>query len=174
MLSLARHAALASAVYKDTHTLTMSRSTAKSLANWLHAPSRPLGALLSHVQLLRRFSAFLRDRLPPSLAAQCQAANIEGTTLVIAVSSSAWAAKLRYQIATLAAQLKKHDSLPPIEHIRIRVQPPRLEAARRPPHRLPMSTDTAALISQVADHTTDSALRESLRRLVRHASRRHR
>lgn len=152
----------------------MSRSTAKSLANWLHASSRPLGTLLSHVQLLRRFTAFLQDRLPPSLAAQCQAANIEGTTLVIAVSSSAWAAKLRYQITALAVELKEHTGLPPIEHIRIRVQPPQLEATRRAPHRLPMSTDTAALISQVADHTTDPALRESLRRLARHASRRRR
>lgn len=152
----------------------MSRSTAKSLANWLHASSRPLGVLLSHVQLLRRYTAFVRDRLPPSLGAQCQAANIEGTTLVIAVSSSAWAAKLRYQITALAVELKEHTGLPPIEHIRIRVQPPQLEATRHAPHRLPMSTDTAALINQVADHTTDPVLRESLRRLVRHASRRHR
>lgn len=150
----------------------MSRPTPKPLANWLYASSEQLGTMLSHVRLLRRLTALLRDRLPPSLAAQCQAANVEGTTLVIAVTSSAWAAKLRYQIAALTTELKGRSDLPPIEHIRIRVQPLRLEPAPRPLHRSPMSADTAALLSQVADHTTDPALRESLQRLIRHASRR--
>lgn len=129
--------------------------------------------MISHVRLLRRFTLFLRDRLPPSLAAQCQAANIESTTLTIAVGSSAWAAKLRYQLPALAAELKERNDLPPIEMIRIRVHPLRLEPTPRPLHRSPMSAAAAALISQVADHTTDSALREALRRLARHACREH-
>src|SRR3569833_552242 len=138
----------------------MSRPTPKLLANWLYASSEQLGAMLSHVRLLRRLTAFLRDRLPPSLAAQCHAAKVEGTTLVIAETSSAWAAKLRYQHAALSALLKGRSDLPLIEHIRIRVQPLRQEPVPRPLHRSPMSADTAALICFVVFFFFVPALRE--------------
>src|SRR3569623_1005610 len=113
-------------------------------------------------------AAALHGCLPPSLAAQCQAANLDGTNLVIAVSSSAWAAKLRYQLTAVLGHLKTCDDLPPVDAMRIRIQPLRLEPATRPVSRAPLSAETAAVIRHVADNTTDPALRAALQRLVRH------
>lgn len=149
----------------------MSRSTPKPLANWLIAPTeQQLGGVLSHVRLLRRLTAVLRDIVPAPLAEHCQAANLESGVLVIAVDSSAWAAKLRYHLAALLPQLKARGDLPVIDQVRLRIQPPRLDRPPRPAYRRPLSAATAALIAQVADHTTDAALREALHRLARHAS----
>lgn len=148
----------------------MNPSIPKPLARWLLASSEQLGGMLSHVRLLRRLTAVLRDNLPAPLAEHCVAANIDGTTLVVAASSSVWAAKLRYHLPTLLTQLQLCDVLPTIDNIRIRIQPLQLERDISPVIRPPLSANTVALITQVADHTIDSALREALHRLARHAS----
>jgi len=146
----------------------VSRPTPQPIAKWLTPAGEQIGTLLSRVRLLRRYTAALRGGLPPSLAAQCQAANLDGTNLVIAVSSSAWAAKLRYQLTAVLGHLKTCDDLPPVDALRIRIQPLRLEPATRPVSRAPLSAETATVIRHVADNTTDPALRAALQRLVRH------
>lgn len=148
----------------------MSRPTSKPLASWLGASSEQLDALLSHVRLLRRLTAALRDGLPDAVAAECQAANLDGTSLVIAASSPAWAAKLRYHLPTVLARLQARNDLPPVTSLRIRTQAPRLERDPVPARRANLSAETAALIGHVADNTTDPALRAALQRLARHAS----
>lgn len=147
----------------------MNHPKSKSLTKWLHTPSDQLSPLLAQVRLLHRITGALRGLLDNPLAEHCQAANLDGTTLVISTDSPAWAAKLRYQITSLLAQLQTRDDLPPIEQIRIRVQPANPARPAPAARRLAISSETAAVISHVADHTTDPQLQAALRRLARHA-----
>ncbi len=148
----------------------MSRSKTKTLTKWLLTPSEQLSPLLDHVRLLGRLSNILRAHLTGSLAEHCRAANLDGTTLVISVDSPAWAAKLRYQVTSLLAQLQNRGDLPPIERLRIRIQP--ADQARPAPvvRRQTISPEAAGVIRHVADNTTDPKLQAALRRLARHGN----
>lgn len=147
----------------------MSGTSYKPVQDWLHRPSGHLGALLGQVHLLRRLTAALRDALPEPLAAHCLAANLDDETLVIGCSSSAWAAKLRYQLPTLLARLRDHPGLAALSQIRIRVQPPREERPRAVRRRTRLSPHSADILSTLAEGTADPALKAALLRLSRHA-----
>jgi hypothetical protein len=141
----------------------------KPVQDWLHHPSGHLGAVLSQVHLLRRLTAALRDALPEPLASHCLAANLDNDTLVVGCSSSAWAAKLRYQLPALLARLRNHAGLAALSQIRIRVQPSREERPRIPLRRARLSPRSADILSTLAEGTADPALKAALQRLSRHA-----
>ena len=147
----------------------MSRSKIKPLTKWLASPAGQLSPLLDHVRLLRHLSAVLREVLTGPMTEHCRAANLDGTTLVISADSPAWATKLRYQLSSLLAQLQAREDLPPIERLRVRIQP--ADQARPAPvaRRQILSPEAAEVIAHVADNTTDPKLQAALRRLARHA-----
>ena len=148
----------------------MNHSKSKSLTKWLQTPSEQLSPLLTQVRLLHRVTKILRGALGNPLAEHCQAANLDGTTLVISTDSSAWAAQLRYRLTTLLSQLQDRSDLPAIEQLRIRVLPGNVAPPAPAARRLAISSEAAAVISHVAENTTDPQLQAALRRLARHAA----
>ncbi len=148
----------------------MHHSKSKSLTKWLQTPSEQLSPLLTQVRLLQRVTKILRGALGNPLAEHCQAANLDGTTLVISTDSSAWAAKLRYCLTTLLSQLQDRSDLPAIEQLRIRILPGNVSPPAPAARRLAISSEAAAVISHVAENTTDPQLQAALRRLARHAA----
>lgn len=147
----------------------MAHTPFKPLFSWLQHPAGPLNGLLGRVGLLRRLTAAIRDALPPPLARHCLAANLDGDTLVLSCDSTAWAAKLRYQLPQLLQALQGRTNLPAIRQIRVRVQPRREPVRPAVQRRATLSEHSAAVITSVADATTDPALKAALRRLGRHA-----
>ncbi|MEK7323365.1 MAG: DUF721 domain-containing protein [Pseudomonadota bacterium] len=148
----------------------MKHSKSKSLTKWLQTPSEQLSPLLTQVRLLHRLTGVLRGVMGSPLAEHCQAANLDGATLVISTDSPVWAAKLRYQLTTLLTQLQARGDLPPIEQLRIRVLPANQVRPAPAARRLAISSEAAAVISHVAENTTDPQLQAALRRLARHAA----
>lgn len=147
----------------------MAKTPSESLVNWLQHRSEHLDVLLGQVRLLSRITGVIRTALPEPLASHCHAANIDGDALVVGCSSSAWAAKLRYQTPHLLSRLMDQPNLPAFSQVRIRVQPLAKEISRTSSHRLHMSERSAALITSVANSTLDPELKAALRRLSHRA-----
>ena len=147
----------------------MAKNSPEPLINWLQHRSEHLDVLLGQARLLSRITGLIRTALPEPLASHCHAANIDGDTLIVGCSSSAWAVKLRYQIPYLLSQLMDQPNLPAFSQVRIRVQPLAIEKSRTSSHRLYMSERSAALINSVADSTLDLELKAALRRLSQRA-----
>jgi len=147
----------------------MAENSYKPMHSWLHHQSEHLNGLLDQVHLRRRLTNVLRSTLPEPLASRCLVANVDNDTLVVGCHSSAWAAKLRYQLPGLLDRFKSLPELPSLKYIRVRVQPLREEQPPPVYRRLKMSSHSAALISTIADNTVDPALKAALHRLSRRA-----
>jgi hypothetical protein len=143
----------------------MTSAPSKPPLNWLQHHSDHLDILLGQVRLLRRITDTLRKALVEPLASHCIAANIDGETLVVGCDTSAWAAKLRFQIPQLLDRLKAETDLQSLRQIRIRVQPLNKEPSRTTKRRFRLSEHSAALIASIADNTADPELKAALRRL---------
>lgn len=133
----------------------------------------PLQHLMQHGKRLARLNMLILDILGNEDAAGCRVANLRGTTLVLAVTSPAWASRLRYQIPRLLQQFQSDSRLPAITDIQIRVMPEQLGPKPRPPRRATMSASAAHCIEQCAEHISDAKLSAALKRLAgRHARKR--
>ena len=147
----------------------MSSTPSKPLLNWLQHHSDHLNVLLAQVHLLRRITHMIRHALPEPLASHCHAANMDGDTLVMGCDSSAWAAKLRFEIPQLLRQLNDQQGFPAFSQIRVRVQPLDKERSRTANRRLRLSDHNATLITSFADNTADPKLKAALHRLSQRA-----
>jgi hypothetical protein len=147
----------------------MARVSPKSLAKILQQRSDHLSVLLSQVRLLRQITTVIRNDLPEPLSLHCHAANIDGDTIIIGCDSSAWAAKLRYQLPHVLNRLKDHRDLPIFRQVRVRVQPLDEDKPRTQNRSLSITEHTAALIASIAQGTADPELKAALLRLSQHA-----
>ena len=148
----------------------MAGTPYKSMQNWLQPHGEHLAALLGQLQRLRRLTALLRAALPEPLAGHCLAANLDGDTLVVGCDSAAWAAKLRYQVPDVLAQLRNHPDVPALSQIRIRVQPRREAQHGTVTRRARLSAHNGQLLCAMAEETADPALKAALLRLSRRAT----
>lgn len=107
----------------------------------------------------------VRRELPVELRTRCEGVGLKGSTLVLHVSSSVWANRLRFAQSDLLTRLQKQAV--PAERVEIRVLPP---SVRTPPAYRPrsLSASSATLLRQVAASLDSPELAQALERLAHH------
>ncbi|HLA74973.1 MAG TPA: DciA family protein [Gammaproteobacteria bacterium] len=137
----------------------------KAVGKLLIEEGGDLRRLLDHAQRLQQATRIVHEGLSPPLNEHCRVANIKDSMLVLHADSPAWAAKLRFQVAAMLAQLNRAPGFGELRSIRVKVCPQarvQPEVVSKPRS---LSPRVAALISSVAETSTDPALKEVLLRL---------
>lgn len=79
--------------------------------------------LVTQARALMALDAQLQQQLPDALRTHCRLLAVNGTTLVLAADSPAWAARLRFHTHQLVRELTPPGGVR-LRGIRIRVRPP--------------------------------------------------
>lgn len=85
----------------------MSRSTTHNVNDLISTPNGDVKALLDRLAKIEALNNTLQPLLPATLKKHCRVINIRKNTLIIAVSSSTWANKIRFQLPELLTQFRE-------------------------------------------------------------------
>ena len=121
--------------------------------------------MLERAKKLQRLERAVLQLLPSELVAHCKVMNLKNETLVLAASSSAWAARLRFVAPELIKQLECQHALN-LRTVQIRIEPEvaEIQTVR---HRKPtLSMASGTLLAQTAQNVNHPALQEALYRLA--------
>ena len=122
--------------------------------------------LLSRARALGELNALVHELIPSPLNGHCRVLSVRDDTLVVAVDSAAWAARLRYQSSELVKQLAGLSSVK-LRTVQVRVravsQPP---GRRTAPIRQPVSGKNSMALKQAARDVSDAGLKAALLRLA--------
>ncbi len=117
---------------------------------------------------LQNIEIFLQDHVQQTLLQHIKPLNISGKTLVLMVDSPAWKSRLRFLLPDLEKKLQQHTG-GKINHISIKIIPATDRQKRKTVGhnnaRIPLSTNSQAIITSLADTLDDSRLKASLLRL---------
>lgn len=140
----------------------MYRKDAVPCSSILAAANLPL---LDRARKLQRLEQAVLQLLPENLSAHCKVMNLKNEILILATTSSAWAARLRFATPDLLKQLECQHALR-LRSIQLRIEPETIEnqPLKRPPARLSMAS--ATLLAQTAQSVNHPALQEALYRLA--------
>jgi hypothetical protein len=122
--------------------------------------------LAAQEQLLQQ----VRACLPSPLDRHCLGAIPRAEVLILLVESSAWASRLRYLASELLKQLRRRQIR--FKRIQIRVSVDTLSLPIRKTSRraIPLSSDNAKRLRDLAASMDDDQLRSALQRLSRHTN----
>ena len=125
-----------------------------------------LKPLYSEIQRQRQLLALVRKSVPPSLAAHCCSARIDGTVLYLVTDTPVWVSKLRFQAPALLSALRTRH--PALASIKVRCdRPQRPTGRRRAVPRARHSNQAADRVGESAEGISNPALRLALLRLAR-------
>lgn len=88
--------------------------------------------------------------------------------IIVWTDSPAWASRLRFHSAALAAQLMQLEGFDSVRHVMVKVMPPELPPSTAK-QRVELSIESAEALWACADHVADANLSAALRRLAAHA-----
>ncbi len=100
----------------------LARSKIPSLDKRLGSAQGSLGLLVNNLNRINRLSQTLKVVLEPPLSEHCRVAHYRNNVLVLAVDSSQWSNRLRFEKLNLLSKLRK-DGFPGISSIDIIIQP---------------------------------------------------
>ncbi|VAW89150.1 hypothetical protein MNBD_GAMMA17-2197 [hydrothermal vent metagenome] len=127
--------------------------------------STQLRRLTQFSSQLTELSALTQSCLPPLLQGHCQAINVRGKTLILQTESPAWASQLRFYMPAMLSTLTHHQCNY-IKEIHIRIKPVSAQSPANTRHKMNISSQSAILITSLAETTPYSQLRQSLLRLA--------
>ena len=142
--------------------MTLPRKDAKSCIQILEHAALPL---LDRAQKLNHLEQAILRLLPANLAGHCKVVNLKNETLILATTSSAWAARLRFAGPELLGQLQQQfpDGL---KSLRIKVLPADGEARSVHRPKPELSMQSGILLARTADTIDHPDLKEALYRLA--------
>jgi len=125
-----------------------------------------LKPLYSEIQRQQQLLAQVRKSLPPSLAAHCCGARLDGSVLHLLTDTPVWVSKLRFQAPALLGTLRRRH--PALASIKVRCDKPQRSAGRRRAvPRARHSNQAAKRVGESAEGISNPALRIALLRLAR-------
>lgn len=127
---------------------------------------RLLAQNLVHSNLLTT----IQELLPDSSQSHCLSAQLKHDSLIVHTDSSAWAAKLRFQLATLLPTLRRQAGYHAATKVTIRIQPPQASRASLKHTVSNMDQQTAQQIRELASSIRDETLRQTWLKLAENAS----
>lgn len=125
--------------------------------------------LLAQNQVHSNLLTTIQELLPDSSKSHCLSAQLKYDSLIVHTDSSAWAAKLRFQLATLLPTLRRQAGYHAATKVTIRIQPPQ---ASRTSHKHTVSNmdqQTAQQIRELASAIRDETLRQTWLKLANNA-----
>lgn len=111
----------------------------------------------------------LKKCLDPSLHDHFELANIKTDSVVILVSSSTWATRLRYNIPAILDALNNKLNFTSIKTVRIKVNTLLPETLSKPSRPIPVSENSARILRDVADNLSDQDLRDCFIKLSKNS-----
>ena len=116
---------------------------------------------------LERLQTLLQAVLPADIRAdQVRVASIKGPILTLVVGSSAWAARLRFDVPALLKRLAGLADFHGVQQIRLQVASPVATVSDKVER--PLSAAAAATLRDCAAELPDGELRDALLALARH------
>lgn len=100
-------------IYQIQHAVgrfrrSANRSRISTMGERLSNPKGSLATLVDNLNRINRLSQSLKVVLPEPLCDHCRITSMEENQLVIAVDSSEWASRLRYEKLELLSYLRTH------------------------------------------------------------------
>lgn len=132
--------------------------------------AKPLKSLLQQIQQLAQLQYLLESQLQPAARGHCHVASWREGCLLLIVTDSQWATRLRYQQRRLQRQLQTLDIFKGLTKILFKVQPP-IQTRRSSSRMIKLSPAAAESIQTAAEGIDDPRLRAALERLARHTQR---
>lgn len=147
-------------VHNTAETSPKPSSAPQHAERW--ASLGDLGALVARAQWLDEIDQRFRRHLPSALAPHVRVANINEQTLVVAVSSPAWKARMRMETPALlgAAEAAGLSA----RALTIKVVPPDVQTPER--RGAPLSATARATLETAAQSVSDPELKAQLLRLA--------
>ncbi len=151
-------------------------NTYKSLQHFLSNDGSPLQRLFYRVRSFEHVLRQVKQHLDHDLAEHCCSASIHEHTLILHITSSAWANRLRYISGQLLSSLQSEPDFSHLTHIDIKIkhplQLPSLVSpedtnGNEPSTPTPLSPHSVKLLKETASHSDDPKLKEALLRLAR-------
>jgi len=140
----------------------MPRKDAVPCSRILAAAALPI---LERVRKLQRLEQAVLQLLPENLSAHCKVQNLKSEILVLATTSPAWAARLRFAVPDLIKQIECQLSLT-IRTIQIKIEPETTEFQPLKRQQPKLSLASGTLLAQTANSVNHPALQEALYRLA--------
>lgn len=130
--------------------------------------AKPLKSLFSQAQQLAQLQRLLDSQLQPAARGHCHVASWREGCLLLIVTDSQWATRLRYQQRRLQRQLLTLEAFRGLTRILFKVQPP-MQTGLSSSRTIKLSPAAAESIQTAAEGIDDPRLRAALERLARHA-----
>ncbi|UFH51726.1 DUF721 domain-containing protein [Pseudomonas sp. KNUC1026] len=127
--------------------------------------ARPLKALFSQTLRITRLQRLLDSQLQPAARAHCRLASWREGTLLLIVTDSHWATRLRYQQKRLQRDLQALPEFAGLSRVLFKVRPP-LAHAKVTGAASQLSSNAAESLHETAQGISDPALRAALERLA--------
>ncbi|GMQ87224.1 MAG: hypothetical protein BMS9Abin08_0423 [Gammaproteobacteria bacterium] len=140
----------------------MRQKDAVSCSRILAAATLPI---LEHARNLQRLEQPVLQLLPENLSAHCKVQNLKSEILVLATTSPAWAARLRFAIPDLIKQLEYQLALK-IRTVQVKIEPEAIEIQPLKRQQPKLSLASGTLLAQTANSVNHPALQEALYRLA--------
>lgn len=141
--------------------------------NIINNKNSSLASLLEKASSIQEIDRSLKKLLDPSLQDKFELANINADVVVLLVSSSAWATRLRYNIPAILNILNKELNLASIRTIRIKIKKNIPESPVLNKHPIFISVNSAQFLNDVANSFSDPELRECILKLSKNHSGQH-
>ena len=136
-----------------------SKKTSLPISKLLKEENLPIAHLYEKAKSIQELDNKLKKYLDPSLHNHFQLANIKTDSVVILVSSSTWATRLRYNIPAILETLNNQLNLTTIKTVRVKVKTVTSENKQTPKNRISLSESSAQILRDVADNFNDPELR---------------
>ncbi|MFZ0219906.1 MAG: DciA family protein [Candidatus Aquirickettsiella sp.] len=134
-----------------------------------HDPESILAFIQNKVVQLTALNQIWQAEIANDLAEQTRVANFRDGYLIIECASAVWATRLRYSLPDITAKLSKYVELRELTHIEWKIQPqfhtPYAQLSTTP---LALSSSSAQLLKNAADHIKIKPLQEALLRIAQH------
>jgi hypothetical protein len=122
--------------------------------------------LLSRARALGELDARVRELIPSPLNGHCRVLSLRDDSLIMAVDSAVWAARLRYESSQLVKRLAGVSSLK-LRTVQVRVRASdQVEGSRTTHIRQPVSARNSLALKQAARSVSDAGLKAALLRLA--------
>ena len=107
----------------------------------------------------------LKKLLDPSLQDNFELATIKADIVILLVSSSAWATRLRYNIPAILDALNNQLNFTSIKTVRIKIKKPILDNPTSNKKQIYLSDNSAQFLNEVANNFNDPQLRACILKL---------
>lgn len=119
----------------------------------------PIVELFNKANRIQQIDTKLKGFLDPCLKNHFELANIKNDSVVLLVTSSNWATRLRYNIPTILDVLNNQLNFTDIKTVRIKVKTLIPENSQKIKNSISLSKASSELLRDVADNFTDPEIR---------------